>query len=291
MKPRRRILQTSLSISHTYDDGRTRFSSKSLSEVIGNPRNTAWTRAPSTHLVTLVGLSLLGILDRVGEKVPSLVVLSIFHELLDFLFPLGPLDIKRYLIHFRHFHFVLHGFGMIQKPRPPSSNGMFIIFPVLRLVTLGDLRQRCLTHEDVEVENQQNEGKAANAGLVMHFVEKSSPLEIALLDDHLAAVTAGAGACARAVANADARQQLTPTRRRRRRRRRTRQRRSGGGRQTITEAAADDETAQGTEDRHLSTTRLEITLSTTFVFRLLSLEGSREIVIRCQMWPDYSILR
>ena len=28
----------------------------------------------------------------------------------------------------------------------------------------------------------------------MKFVENSSPLEIALLDDHLAAVTAGAGA-------------------------------------------------------------------------------------------------
>ena len=48
---------------------------------------------------------------------------------------------------------------------------MFIIFPVLRLVTLGDLRQRCLTHEDVEVENQQNEGKAANAGLGDNFNE------------------------------------------------------------------------------------------------------------------------
>merc|ERR1719309_1057703 len=109
-----------------------------------------------------------------GKVIPSLVVLSLPHELDDFLFPFDLFHLENLLMMSRHDDFVQHRLGVFQPLGEKSLNGMLEVFPMFRLVIVGYFRQSRLAHEYVGINDDGNKRKRTKTNLIVKFVEEPS---------------------------------------------------------------------------------------------------------------------
>jgi len=142
-----------------------------------------------------------------------------------------------------HLDLVLNRLRVLEISGDEPRDRVLVVLPMFGFVSIGNLGQSSLSHEHVGVDDDKEEGEAAQANLIVQFIEMTPLRVLGHFDDHLAPVSARSGSASRSMAHEHAAQRL-------------RQPRGGGGRgggsrgQAAAQTAANHELAQRTEHRH-----------------------------------------